>query len=305
MPGTTTKIIDVKTAKSEFDARVKDWQESIELAQIVNYDEKTPSSDVYEVRSVHSKRSGRSSSSSVIYRRKEGLVKLKKAMFAKEREAEKCRIFEENQKELDELEERLKFAEREENDRLERIKRDGEDRLKALGRKASRIRETRKRELEEQERAWDAEGDKVEADALEEVFSDKGSERLSYVERDEVKPSKVFEKDLNGESKGSLVQQRHLTDIKTKLPNHASVSLIGNCSSEGFRLCGNRHRCGEVSGTPTYRRFRENSEIVRHLREKNSQWRIQPSVRIWGRLCTRAIYYNSRLSATQACYSNV
>ena len=110
LPGTTTKIIHVKNAKSEFDSRVKDWQESIELAQIVNYDEKTPSSDVYEVRSVHSKRSGRSSSSSVIYRRKEGLVKLKKAMFAKEREAEKCRIFEENQKELDELEERLKFC---------------------------------------------------------------------------------------------------------------------------------------------------------------------------------------------------
>ena len=268
LPGTTTKIIDVKTAKSEFDARVKDWQESIELAQIVNYDEKTPSSDVYEVRSVHSKRSGRSSSSSVIYRRKEGLVKLKKAMFAKEREAEKCRIFEENQKELDELEERLKFAEREENDRLERIRRDGEDRLEALRRKASRIRETRKRELEEQERAWDAEGAKVEADAWEEVFSDKGSERLSYVERDEVKPSKVFEKDLNGESKGSLVQKRHLTDIKTKLPNHASVSLIGNCSGEGFRLSGNRPRYGEVSGRPTYRQFRENSEIVRPLREK-------------------------------------
>ena len=143
LPGTTTKFIDIKTAKSEFDARVKDWLESIELAQIVNYDKKTPSSDVYEVRSVHSKRSGRFSSSSVIYRRKERLVKLKKAMFAKEREAEKCRIFEENQKELDELEERLKFAEREENDRLESIRRDGEDRLEAKSFSDSRNQEAR------------------------------------------------------------------------------------------------------------------------------------------------------------------
>ena len=110
LPGTNAKIIDVKTTKSEFGARVKEWQESLELAQTVNYDEKTSSSDVYEVRLMHSKRSGCSSSPSMIYRHKEGLVKLKKAMFGKEREAEKCRIFEENQKELDELE-RLKFAE--------------------------------------------------------------------------------------------------------------------------------------------------------------------------------------------------
>ena len=250
LAGTTgnTEVIDVKTAKSEFDARVKEWQESVELAHTVDYDEKTFSSDVYEVRSVHSKCSGRSSSSIVIYRRKEDLAKLKMAMFAKEREAEKCRIFEENRKEIDELEEKLKFAEREENDRLERIRRGGEDRLEALRRKTSQVRETRKRELEEQEQAWNAKRAKVEADACEEVFSDRGSERLSYVKTDEVKPSKVFEKSLNGESKGSLVQQRHLTDIKSELLNYASVSLTGNCSSDGFRLSGSRPRCGEVSG---------------------------------------------------------
>ena len=88
------------------------------------------------------------------------------------------------------------------------------------------------------------------------------------MERDKVKPPKVFEKNLNDESINSLVQQRHLTDIKTKLPNHASVSLIGNCSNEGFRLSGNRSHCGEASGRPTYRRFRKNSETVRPLRGK-------------------------------------
>ena len=62
LPGTIT------TKSQEFNARVKEWQENVELAQIVSYDEKPSSSDVYEVRSVHSKRSD-CSSSSVIYRR--------------------------------------------------------------------------------------------------------------------------------------------------------------------------------------------------------------------------------------------
>ena len=46
------------------------------------------------------------------------------------------------------------------------------------------------------------------------------------------------------------------------------MSLIGNCSSEGFRLSGNRPCCGEVSGRSTYWRFRENLETVRTLWEK-------------------------------------
>ena len=137
LPGTRVKLRDVKSAKHEFDARVGEWLESVESTKLkdaaLNAVEVPFSSLKHgDALSVCSRRSDRSSRSSVNFKRKEGFVKLKTAMFAKEREAEKCRLFEQNQKEFDEIEKRAKMAKRQ---------------AEELRHEEARIWEARKREL--------------------------------------------------------------------------------------------------------------------------------------------------------------
>ena len=71
----------MKTIKSKFYIRVKERLESVELSQATDYKENTSDPNVYEVRLMLSRRSGRSSGSSVSCKRKKGLVELKKIHF--------------------------------------------------------------------------------------------------------------------------------------------------------------------------------------------------------------------------------
>ena len=59
------------------------------------------------------------SSSTVKYKRKEEFVKLKTAIFAKERETKRCRISAENQREFEKIERKLKLEKRKAENRLE------------------------------------------------------------------------------------------------------------------------------------------------------------------------------------------
>ena len=98
LPGTQTKKISVEQAKLEFDARVKSWYESVDLPPIGTKSLCPLSAAGSKGSSLDgdSRCSGRSSRSSLSsFKRKESLVKLKLALFAKEKEKERSRIAEE------------------------------------------------------------------------------------------------------------------------------------------------------------------------------------------------------------------
>ena len=96
----------------------------MELAQlmdaVVNVAE-TPLTYIYagDCRCTYSRRSNRSSNSTVNYKRKEGCVKLKTGIFAEEREAERYRISVENRREFEEIERKVKMEKRQAENRLE------------------------------------------------------------------------------------------------------------------------------------------------------------------------------------------
>ena len=79
LPGTKSCKTDILNEKHEFDARVREWLDSVESAllmdTVVNVAE-TPLQDIHDgdVRSTYTRRSGRFSSSTVNYERKEGFV---------------------------------------------------------------------------------------------------------------------------------------------------------------------------------------------------------------------------------------
>ena len=99
LPGTTVKLVNVKRAKLEFDTRVIDWFDDSELTKARCDIQPQPQSVLpdanlvfADTRSTGLRRTGRSSGSSLAFKRQEGLVKMKLARFAKEKEMEKIRM---------------------------------------------------------------------------------------------------------------------------------------------------------------------------------------------------------------------
>ena len=98
LPGTQTKRISVEQAKLEFDARVKSWYQSVDSPPIGTKSLCLLSAPGSKGSSLDGgwRCSGRSSQSSISsFKRKENLVKLKLALFAKEKEKERSHIAEE------------------------------------------------------------------------------------------------------------------------------------------------------------------------------------------------------------------
>ena len=109
LPGTAVKLINAKRAKLEFDIRVNDWFDDIELTKARCDIQSQPQSVLPnanlvfgDTRSTGSRRTGRSSGSSLAFKRKEGLVKMKLARFAKQKEIEKLRMTDVVERELQE-----------------------------------------------------------------------------------------------------------------------------------------------------------------------------------------------------------
>ena len=159
LPGTQTKRISVEQAKLEFDARVKSWYESVDSPPIHSKSLcplSAPESNRYSLDG-DSRCSGRSSRSSLSsFKRKESLVKLKLALFAKEKEKERSRIEQE----------------------AERAKQEAE-----------RAKQEAERKANEQERALDVELAKFEVKAWDEVLSDRGDRPMPL--RRPIAPSSV------------------------------------------------------------------------------------------------------------------
>ena len=159
LPGTQTKKISVEQAKLEFDARVKSWYESVD-SRPIGTKSLCPLSAPESNRSSldgDSRCSGRSSRSSLSsFKRKESLVKLKLALFAKEKEKERSRIEQE----------------------AERAKQEAE-----------RAKQEAERKANEQERALDVELAKFEVKAWDEVLSDRGDRPMPL--RRPIAPSSV------------------------------------------------------------------------------------------------------------------
>ena len=166
LPGTQTKRISVEQAKLEFDARVKSWYESVDSPHI-GTKSLCPLSAPESNRSSldgDSRCSGRSSRSSLSsFKRKESLVKLKLALFAKEKEKERSRIEQE----------------------AERAKQEAE----RAKQEAERAKQEAERKANEQERALDVELAKFEVKAWDEVLSDRGDRPMPL--RRPIAPSSV------------------------------------------------------------------------------------------------------------------
>ena len=175
LPGTQTKKANVMTAKIEFDARVKDWLGRIELDGTASacFDAPDPlpmsSHGLGDVQFRCSRRSRHSTSSSVSYKRKEGLVKVKLAMFAKKRELERSRMAVKAEEMLEEAAKNLELAVRE----------------------AKKVQESLKRTTLQQEKAWDAEMAVLEAEAWAEVASQSGMDIVPSNSQDQWKSVNV------------------------------------------------------------------------------------------------------------------
>ena len=159
LPGTQTKRISVEQAKLEFDARVKSWYESVDSPPIGTKSLCPLSAPGSKGSSLDggSRCSGRSSQSSLSsFKRKESLVKLKLALFAKEKEKERSRIAEEAERAKQEAERAKQGAERKAKQEAERAKQEAE------------------RKANEQERALDVELTKFEVKAWDGALSDRG-----------------------------------------------------------------------------------------------------------------------------------
>ena len=166
LPGTQTKRISVEQAKLQFDARVKSWYESVDSPPIgtkslcpLSAPESKGSS--LDGGLICSGRSSRSSLSS--FKRKESLVKLKLALFAKEKEKERSRIAEEAEQAKEEAERAKQEAERKAKQEAERAKQEAE-----------RAKQEAERKANEQERVLDVELTKFEVKAWDEALSDRG-----------------------------------------------------------------------------------------------------------------------------------
>ena len=166
LPGTQTKKISVEQAKLEFDARVKSWYESVD-SRPIGTKSLCPVSAPESNRSSldgDSRCSGRSSRSSLSsFKRKESLVKLKLALFAKEKEKERSRIEQE----------------------AERAKQEAE----RAKQEAERAKQEAERTANEQERALDVELAKFEVKAWDEVLFDRGDRPMPL--RRPIAPSSV------------------------------------------------------------------------------------------------------------------
>ena len=187
LPDTQTKRISVEQAKLEFDARVKSWYESVDSPPIGTKSLCPLSAPGSKGSSLDggSRGSGRSSRSSLSsFKRKESLVKLKLALFAKEKEKERSQIAEEAERAKEEAERAKQEAERAKQE-AERAKQEAERKAKQEAERAKQEAERAKQEAErakqeaerkanQQERALDVELAKFEVKAWDEALSDRG-----------------------------------------------------------------------------------------------------------------------------------
>ena len=160
IPGTKCRKTNIRRAKQEFDARVKDWFDLLDMSltnDIIH--PQTPPVMFNESFGLDkSKLSTRSGCLPVLdLKKKENKVKLKRAAIKKEKEVERLRLSEETNRVLLEADKCLEYAKRE----------------------AARLKERVKRERELRERSWEIELAKVEAEALVEPcsYSDSGQYR--------------------------------------------------------------------------------------------------------------------------------
>ena len=173
LPGTQTKRISVEPAKLEFDARVKSWYESVYSPPIGTKSLCPLSAPGSKGSSLDggSRCSGRSSRSSLSsFKRKESLVKLKLALFAKEKEKERSRIAEEAERAKEKAKRAKQEAERKAKQEAERAKQEAE----RAKQEAERAKQEAERKANEQERALDVELAKFEVKAWDEALSDRG-----------------------------------------------------------------------------------------------------------------------------------
>ena len=227
LPGTKSCKIDILNEKHEFDAQVRKWLDSVEstllINAVVNIAE-TTLKDIHDgdIGFTYTRRSSRSSSSTVSYKRKEGFVKL---LFLLKKGKRKDVAFPQK---INENLGKLR--------KLKLEKRKAEDRLEELRREASSVKKARERELREKERVWDAKQAKVEAEAWDEVMSNRNLKRSHYITKDEVKPSEVSGSGQPSSRIWDSTQGQLPFSTEVKLFEHVPVptpvSLIGNCSSD-------------------------------------------------------------------------
>ena len=133
LPDTDTTKMGVRQAKFEFDSRVKEWYDDIELrACDKSLNSPLPLPPWLDGRSVCSHRS--TSSSAISRRRKENQVKLKLALYAKEIKEEKSLQREGDRQALEEVVLKAESAQR----------------------KVAKLREFIEREYAKREKEWDA-----------------------------------------------------------------------------------------------------------------------------------------------------
>ena len=213
LPGTVVEKISVKKAKLEFDVRVKDWLDDIELTK-ARGDIQPQAQPVLpkasfvlgDTGSTGSRRTGRSSGSSVAFKRKEGLVKMKLARYAKEKEIEKLRMTDAAERELleadkhlqsvtrqaeavkREAEEKANVVKREAEEKANAVKREAEERIEIARREAARLQERASRQALLREKEWEEKLAEVEAEVWLEESSVSGLCGLSHEAKRSFKP---------------------------------------------------------------------------------------------------------------------
>ena len=226
LPGTAVKLVTVKSAKLEFDTRVNDWFDDIELTKAWCDIQPQPQSVlpkanlVFEdTRSTGSRRTGRSSGSSLAFKREEGLVKMKLARFAKEKEIEKLRMTDVVEKELREVDKRLRSvtrqaeaakreaeerpnaAKREAEEKAKAVKREAEEKIETARREAARLQERASRQALLREKEWEVRLAEVEAEVwLEEGASKSDLGRLNNELERSFQPIHNFEQNKHLQS---------------------------------------------------------------------------------------------------------
>ena len=213
LPGTVVEKISVKKAKLEFDVRVKDWLDDIELTKARGdiQPEAQPvlpkaSFVLGDTGSTGSRRTGRSSGSSVAFKRKEGLVKMKLARYAKEKEIEKLRMTDAAERELleadkhlqsvtrqaeavkREAEEKANAVKREAEEKANAVKREAEERIEIARREAARLQERASRQAVLREKEWEEKLAEVEAEVWLEESGVSGLCGLSHEAKRSFKP---------------------------------------------------------------------------------------------------------------------
>ena len=199
IPGTKCRKTNIRRAKQEFDARVKDWFDLLDMSSANVLHPQTPPvmfNESFELD--ESKLSTGSGCSPVLD------LKKKVAAIKKEKEVERLRLSEETNRVLLEADKCLEYAKRE----------------------AARLKERVKRGRELRERSWEIELAKVEAEALVEPCSDSDSGQYRGVDGYSTIHKRFLDKDCG--------QQDRETEIKNEFSRSkpfASVEELDNLQS--------------------------------------------------------------------------